>query len=136
MRHHPHYVATRTADAGNIVERPVRVRLGRYFTLLIAVAKHDAVVALQLRERALVAEIIAFHVTDGNAQYFTLPAGVGEERVRILNSNMHRLTNILQPGVAHQSSRQQSCLAQNLKSVADPDHQAALARKLSHRLHY
>src|SRR5438552_17594232 len=49
---------------------------------------------------------------------------------------MHRLANVLQAGIAHESARQQPRLAQNLKSIANSEDDSAAISKLLHRLHH
>ena len=39
------------------------------------IPEDDPLVALQFRERCLIAKVIAFHVPDGNGQNFTLAVG-------------------------------------------------------------
>ena len=64
-------------------------------------------VPLQLGERRRIAEIVAFHVADGDGQHFALRTGVGEGRFGVLHAHLHRLANVLQADVAHQRTGQQ-----------------------------
>src|SRR5207245_5519131 len=76
--HHAHDIAARTADAGNVVERAVRIRFSRDVPGRGRIAEHNAVVAAKFRERSFVTKIVAFHVADRNAENFALLAGMSE----------------------------------------------------------
>ena len=60
VRHHAHHVALAVEDAGDVAQRAVGV---------IEVAEGDAVFGFELVERALVGEVAAFAVGDGQAQH-------------------------------------------------------------------
>ena len=49
---------------------------------------------------------------------------------------MHVLADEFQPCVAHQHAGQQTRLAQDLETVADAEHEAAVGRELAHRVHH
>src|SRR5258708_423997 len=136
MRHHANYIAARVADAGDIVQRSVGIGSRRNFATRGRIAKHHAIVAVQFIQRSLIAEVVPFHVADGNGQYFSLRTSVGEWSRRILHSHLHRLANVFQSGVAHQRSGQKPRLAQDLKAVADSQHQSSAVRKAPHRFHH
>src|SRR6266446_10802467 len=135
MGHHSQYIASGTADAGDIFERSVGIRLLCDFALRVRVPADDAVVALQFGERRLIAKIIAFHVADGDGQYLALAARVRKRGLVVFDSHLHRFANIFQSDVAHQRSGQQSRLAQNLEAVADAEHQSAAGRELANGFH-
>ena len=136
MRHHAEHISSRTTDSGNVIQRPVRTRFSRDLSSLIAIAEHNAIIAPQLRQCRLIAEIIAFHVPDRNAKHITFAARACERGAGILHAHMHRLAHILQSGIAHESARQQPGFAQNLKSIADSEHQPSAIGKFAHRFHY
>ena len=62
----------------------------------VHVAEHDAVLVFQFRQRLLVAEVIAFHVADGNLQHFALGQLLRVRSVRALDANVHGLADVLQ----------------------------------------
>ena len=64
MRHHTYYVAAGAADAGNIIQRTVRIGGRRNLTCRGCVAEHDAIFSMQCIQSLLVAEIVSLHVTD------------------------------------------------------------------------
>ena len=75
-------------------------------------------------------------MSDGNAEHITFAVRAGERRFGVLDAHVHWLANILQSGIAHERTRQQARLAENLKSIADAEHQPATLGKLTHRFHY
>src|ERR1700722_12741729 len=48
---------------------------------------------------------------------------------------MHVLADEFEPRIAHKHTRQQTCLAQNLKAVADTEHEAAFGGKVAYGIH-
>src|ERR1700687_1687681 len=54
MRHHPQHVPARTADSGDVIQRPVGIGLGRDLPGRGTITKHNLLVALQLGESCLV----------------------------------------------------------------------------------
>ena len=136
MRHHAQNVAAGAADSGNILKGPVGIRFGGDFSFRVAIAENDSPVAAQLGQRRIVADIIAVHMSDGNAKDVALARCVGEGRFGILDANMHRLANVFQSRVAHQGARQQASLAKNLKAVADSQHQSAAIGEFLDRFHH
>ena len=58
----------------------------------------------------------------------------GRVTVSVLQKGL--LADVVLAGIAHQRSRQQPRLAQDLKAVADAHHQAAIFRELRDRLHH
>src|SRR5947207_5069232 len=81
MRHHAEHISSRTTDSGNVIQRPVRTRFSRDLSSLIAIAEHNAIIAPQLRQCRLIAEIIAFHVPDRNAKHITFAARACERSI-------------------------------------------------------
>src|SRR6266446_9945197 len=136
MGHHSQYIASGTADAGDIFERSVGIRLLCDFALRVRVPADDAVVALQFGERRLIAKIIAFHVADGDGQYLAFAARVRKRGLVVFDSHLHRFADIFQSDVAHQRSGQQSRLTQNLEAVADAEDQSAAVGELTDRFHH
>jgi hypothetical protein len=135
MGHNAENVASKAADSGDIFERSVGIRFLGDFAFLVGVTKHDAIVALQFFECRLIAKVISFHVADGDGQHFAFVASVRKRRVVALHSHVYGLADIFQPDVAHQRSRQQSGLTQNLEAIADAENQPAAIRELADRFH-
>ncbi len=48
---------------------------------------------------------------------------------------MHIMADEFQPRVAHEHAGQKACLAENLETVADPEHQPAANSEIAHRVH-
>src|SRR5258708_32409135 len=130
MRHHAQHVAAFAANARDIVERSVGVGVGGDLTFGRGVAEDHAVLAPECIEGGRVAEVIAFHVTDGNLQHFAFLQVAGERRVGTFHPQMDLLADVLQSRVAQQGTGQQPGFAENLKSVADADHQPPGCGKL------
>ena len=78
--HETHHVALCVHDAGDVVERSVRV--------VVVVAEHDLAVGLQLREELRVGGVAAFAVLDGNRQPLTDLATSEERDVERLVSGL------------------------------------------------
>src|SRR5579862_2198648 len=136
MRHHPQNVAARTADSSDVIQRSVGVGFRRNLTRRGAITEHNLLVALQLRESCLVAEIVAFHMPDGNGQDFALMARPGKRSLRVFHPYLNRFADVFQSYIPHQRSRQQARFAQDLEPVADTENQSASIGELSHRLHH
>src|SRR6202035_1912353 len=121
MRHHSENIAAFTADAGYVVERSVGVGVGGELTFGRGVAEDYAVLAPECIEGGRVAEVIAFHVPDGNLQDFAFFQVAGEWRVGTFHPQVDLLADVLQSRVAQQGPGQQPGLAENLKPVTDAD---------------
>src|ERR1017187_5793726 len=78
VRHETEYVAGFVADAGDVVERPVRVGGVGDLPVLRAIAKENAALALELLDHLWLGEITALPVRDGEAQHLSFAAGVRE----------------------------------------------------------
>src|ERR1700688_4206303 len=111
MRHHPAYVAAFAANAGNIIQRSVRMGGRRSLTPRGCIAEHYAVVAMQLIQGRLVAEIVSLHMTDRDRQEFSQRTGIRKRRRSILDAHLHWLADVFQAGVPHESPRQEPGLA-------------------------
>src|SRR6267143_2239241 len=136
MRHHPHDITARATDPGDVVQRTVRIGSLRNVSGWRRITKHDAVMTIEFLQRLPIAEIVALHVTDWNAENFALAARVGERGIGNLHAHMNWFANVFQTQVAHQRSWQQPRLAQNLESITDSQHQPTAGGEPAHRLHY
>ncbi len=72
MRHHAHHVALAVQNAGDIAQRAVRI---------VDVAERHAIFGFEFVERALVGEVAAFAVRDGQAQNLAFVQLRGERRI-------------------------------------------------------
>ncbi len=75
--------------------------------------------------------MVAFHVADWDGQHFPVGTGIGEGSLDIFHPHLHGLANVLEPDVTHERPRQQAGLAQNLKAVADSQHQPTAVGKFA-----
>jgi len=136
MGHHAEHIASGAADARDIFERSIGIRFGCDFALRVRVAEDDAVIAFQFGESRLIAKIIAFHVANGDGQHFAFAARVRERRLVVFDSHLHRLADIFQSDVAHQSSGEQSRFAQNLEAVTDAEDEPAAVGEFADGFHH
>ena len=135
MRHHAQHVAALAEHAGNVGQRAVGIGLGRHFACGCRVTEGNAVLALELRERGRVTEVVALHVADGNFEHFACAQRVGKGRVGGFCAQVNLFADVFQPGIAHQRSGQQAGLAKDLKAIADAEYQAAGGCEFLDRLH-
>ena len=63
---------------------------------------------------------------DGDADHLPGIIAASERRIRAFDPQMHIAADEFQLRVAHQHARQEPCLAEDLKTVADTEHQPAL----------
>src|SRR6185437_13908749 len=117
------------ANAGDVVERSIGICLRRDLSIKRRIAEYNAMIAPELRQSVRIAKVIAFHVPNRDFQHFAFPAGVGEWRVGALNSQVDWFADVFQPGIPQQSARKQSGFAEDLKAVADAQHQASVRGK-------
>ena len=124
------------ADAGDAVERPVRVGGLGGFAPRIHIAPKDLVVCLQPRQGFFVGKVAPFAVGDRQPQQFVRRNPVGERRIGRGRLQEDVLAPELKGTVANQRPGQQPGLAEDLEPVADPQHQPAFRREPLHRLHH
>src|ERR1700730_12455914 len=136
MRHHPHNIAAWARDPGDVVHGTVRIGSLGNVSRWRRITKDDAVMTIEFLQRLPIAEIVALHVTDWNAENFALAARVRERGIGILHAHMNWFADVFQTHVAHQRSWQQPGLAQNLESITDSQHQPTAGGETVHRLHY
>ena len=60
----------------------------------------------------------------------------GERRIGTFDPQMHVPADEFQPRIAHQHAGKQAGLAEDLETVADAEHEAAIGRKGPHRIHH
>src|SRR5437763_11915414 len=112
MRPHSQSVSPRAADASDVVYRSIRIRFRGNLSRRCTVTEHDAIIAAKFRQRAVIAEVISFHVADGNAQHFAFATGVSERRVSVFDPDMDGIADVYIHGVAYKSSGELSDFAQ------------------------
>ena len=114
------------ADAGDVVERAVGI---------LDVAHHDPLFRPERVEGALVADVVALEMVDGDPQDLTDRRLVGEDRRHGLHPEVDRPAEELEARVLLQRAREQTRLGEHLEAVADPDDRSAGACVLGHRFH-
>jgi hypothetical protein len=127
MRHHPEDITSFIADAGNVIQRAVGIGRRGYVAFRCRITEYDAVLLSQLGVSSLIAEVIPFHVSDGNFQDFSLFQIVRKGSVSGFHAKVHLLADVLESSISKQSSGQESRFAEDLESVADPNQQAAVS---------
>ena len=91
---------------------------------------------LEFRQCQVVTNIIAFSMSNGNAQYAGGLELVCKWRFRSLDPNEYMLADKMQIPVSDQRPGQKTGFAKYLKAIADAQHQPAALRKLPDRIHY
>ena len=136
MRHQAGHVALFIADAGDVLQRAVRVRAVGQVSTGVAVLPKDLVVGLELGERFFIGEIAAFAVGDGHAENFSRRNLAGERRVGRGGLEENVFAVELQVAVADERAGQQAGFGEDLKAVADAEDEAAVVGELFHGLHH
>jgi len=133
--HHAEDISLFIEDAGYILERPVGVCFRTDFASGRGVAEGYAVFGFERVKVIRGAEVVAFHVADGNLQDFTLYELVGEGAVCGFDAEMDLLADVLEAGVAHERAGEQAGFREDLEAVADAEDQAATVGEALDRLH-
>src|SRR5689334_18322956 len=136
MRHQPNDIPSATTKPRDIVARAVRISSVGNGAVFFAVAKDDAIFSLQLGKRVVVADVVAFRVRDRNTKHGAARQLVSKRTVNSFYTNINVFADEVQIAIANQSARQQPGFAENLKSIADTEHEATAVRKLLHRIHH
>ena len=101
-----------------------------------AIAIQHPPLAFEPPDGVLVGGVIALAMRDRHADHLPGIVAARERRVGALHPQMHVVADEFQPRIAHQNAGQQAGLAENLKAVADAEHEAAIGRELAHRVHH
>ena len=133
MRHHADDVARLVAEAGDGVDRSVRIPRIVQPPVGIGVAKDHLAVRFELAQQFRRREVVALAVADRNPQHLADAGRRRERRVDLLDADVHVLAAVLQPAVAQHRAGQQPGLEQNLKPVADAEHRTAALGERPHR---
>src|SRR6185503_5221308 len=127
VRHEAYDVSALAAHAGDVADGAVRARLGSHAAGAVDVAKDDAALALERRERVLVGHPAALAVLDREREELARMAGPGEGRLDGLHANGDEIADEAERSVPHQRTGQKPRLAQHLEAVADAEHEAAVS---------
>ena len=101
-----------------------------------AIAIEHPPLAFEPLQRLRIRLVIALAMRDRHANDLTGIVAAREWRVGAFDPQMHVMADEFQPRVAHENAGQQAGFAENLKAVADAEHQAAVGRKGAHRVHH
>ena len=82
MRHQAGDIAALVADAGDVLQRAVRIRPVRHVAGGIAVLPEDLVPGLESGQGFLIRKITAFAVGDGHAQHLARRNPARKRRIR------------------------------------------------------
>ena len=100
-----------------------------------AVAIEHPPLAFEPLHRLFVGFVIALAMRDRHADDLAGIVAARERRIRAFDPQMHVLADEFQPRIAHQHAGQQARFAQDLKAVADAEHETAIGREFAHRVH-
>jgi hypothetical protein len=135
MRHQAGDIALFVADTGDIVERTVRIGDIGGFSLRIDIAPEDLVVDLEFAESFLIGKVASFTMSDGKAEQLPGRDLVSKSGIRCNGFQKDMFTAELERAVADQGSGQKAGLAQDLKAIADSQHEPTLFGECLHCLH-
>ena len=136
MWHQAGHIALFIADAGDVLQRAVRIRTVGQVSGRVAVLPKDLVVGLELRQRFFIGKIATFAVGDGHAQDFPRRNLARERRIVRGGLEENIFAVELQVAVADERAGQQSRFGEHLKAVADAENEAAVVGELFHGLHH
>src|SRR5205085_6308481 len=120
MRHEAHHVPALVDDARNVMNRAVHG---------LVVAEADLTSRLELVVQILVGEPAALAVLHRDDELLVLGASCGERGVRALDAEANVATDERQRFVRSKDAREESCLAEDLEAVTDPEHEPAGVRE-------
>ncbi len=92
------------------------------------------VVALQLSKSIVIADVVSIGMSNGKPEHGPSRQLIGEGRIGCRHAHINMFANEMQIAIPNQGARQQSCLAQNLKAVADAQDKSSAVGKLFHLL--
>src|SRR5205823_11625009 len=114
----------------------VRIRRGGHPPVRCTVAENDPPLSFERLEGMWISEEVAFAVGNRDSEHLARSRVQRKSRVTLLNAQVDPLTSKLAGCIPEQRPRQQSCLLQDLKAVADSQHQSATIRKVADGLHH
>ena len=115
-------------DAGDGVDGAVVVPVRIDHAVGRRIAEQHPPLAFQPRDGLAVGDVIAFAVRHRHADHLPGIVAASERRIGALDAQMHVAADELELHVAHQHAGQQPGLAEDLETVADAEHQPAVAR--------
>ena len=136
MRHEADNIAPHIGDTGDVMQGAVWVRGLFRLTRVIDITENDLPVVFQPLQCWLVGHVTPLTMFDGNTERFARAAGRGKSRMGGFHPDPYPRADERERAVAHQHSRQQAGLAQNLKPVADTDDWPSSLRELDYALHH
>ena len=130
MGHEAEDIPAVAADAGDVLERTVRVGLRRDIPRGITIADQDLVVGIELLQGLRIGKVVPLAMGDRDVQNLSLMEHGGEGSVRVLDTQVKALAAEEKSVVAHQRAGQKPRFAENLEAIADAEHQdAGISRK-------
>src|SRR6266702_6798983 len=105
MRHHSKHVSLRIQNSRNIAQRTVGISFWPDLPIRRGIAESDAIFCLEPLEFVWRAEVVTFHVADGNLQHIALCQLIGKGAVRSLDAQMDLVATISQARVTHPRTR-------------------------------
>src|SRR5271170_8371682 len=126
MRHQAKDVEAIIRDARDRAHRAVRIRRLGLNSVIVNVTKQYLPPLFHLREFLGRRDVTAFAVLDGQPQDFAGVSGAREGRAGITDADINDVADEAERSIAHQRAGEQMRLAENLKAVADADHEATV----------
>src|SRR4051794_22757885 len=123
MRHQSHHIAVAVDDSGDTRDRAVGA--------LALVAEDDPPRCLELGEQLRIGEEAPLAVLDRDAEMLSLRAPSCKRRIGPRDGERHVAADKTEGAVRSQRARQQTCLAEDLEAVADPEYEATFSCQCS-----
>src|ERR671930_1295967 len=136
MRHQTDHVPRLVPNPGDRVGRTVGVRVVVERTVGGAVAEHDEPLALDPRQVVPRRHELSLAVLHRDGQHLTRNEIGGERRERRLDPDVDDAAHEPEGAVADQRAGKETCLAEDLEAVADPDHRPAALGEGTHLVHH
>lgn len=135
MRHEPENIALPVANARNVGAGTIGIGSVGRAAVAIAIPHENLPIDRQIAERRIIGKITPFAVCDREIQDRACRRIPRECRVWRLDAHQVVLADEMKVAVAHERSREQAGLAEDLKSIANPNHLPAAGGEFAHRLH-
>src|SRR5438309_1126855 len=131
---------------GNMKGKLITVLVGVFIALaswaplwiIMARDRYAMPVALGLLTFAVsfVGVVVALAMRDRHPNDLACIIAARERRIRPFDPQVNVVADELQLRVAHEHAGQKACFAQDLKAVADAEHETAVAGERTHRVHH
>src|SRR5260370_28497280 len=102
---------------------------------MVAIAKDDALLLLELLQRAIVADIISLCMSNWNAKHGSSLKLIRKGAVHSFNSYKDMFANEVQIAIADQGAGQKTRFAENLKTVTYSQYKPSTLGKLLNCFH-